>query len=99
MPVHCIALLRAINVGGNSRVQMAELRKLGVSLGFFDVKTLLQSGNMVFDASEADTAVLERQWETAVEKQLGVRTSFTVRSHKEWLDLVAANPLDRKSVV
>ena len=95
--MHCIALLRAINVGGNSRVQMAELRKLGVSLGFFDVKTLLQSGNMVFDASEADTAVLERQWETAVEKQLGVKTSFTVRSHKEWLDLVAANPFEAEA--
>lgn len=95
--MHCIALLRAINVGGNSRVQMAELRKLGESLGFFDVKTLLQSGNMVFDASEADTAVLERQWETAVEKQLGVKTSFTVRSHKEWLDLVAANPFEAEA--
>ena len=39
--MHCIALLRAINVGGNSNIRMAELRKLGESLGFSGVKTLL----------------------------------------------------------
>jgi uncharacterized protein (DUF1697 family) len=97
MPVHCIALLRAINVGGNSNIRMAELRKLGESLGFSGVKTLLQSGNMVFDAREADTAVLEQQWEGAVEKQLGVKTSFRVRSQKEWLELVAANPFEAEA--
>ena len=90
--MHFIALLRAINVGGNSSIRMAELRKLGESLGFSAVKTLLQSGNMVFDAREADTTVLERQWETAVQEQLGVKTSFRIRSQKEWLELVAANP-------
>jgi uncharacterized protein (DUF1697 family) len=97
MPVHCIALLRAINVGGNSNIRMAELRKLGESLGFSGVKTLLQSGNMVFNAREADTAVLEQQWETAVERQLGVKTSFRVRSQKEWLELVAANPFEAEA--
>jgi hypothetical protein len=43
-----IALLRGINVGGNVKVAMAELRAMAEALGFAGVKTLLQSGNLVF---------------------------------------------------
>ena len=49
-----IALLRAINVGGNSTIKMAELRALGEHLGFAQVKTLLQSGNLTFEADEKE---------------------------------------------
>ena len=48
-----IALLRAINVGGSSTIKMAELRALGEDLGFSGVTTLLQSGNLTFEAREA----------------------------------------------
>ena len=45
-----VALLRGINVGGNKKVDMAGLRTLMTDLGHTDVKTLLNSGNVVFDA-------------------------------------------------
>ena len=52
-----IGLLRGINVGGNKMVAMAELREMVTALGFSDVKTLLQSGNIVFRGPAKATAV------------------------------------------
>ena len=46
-----VALLRSINVGGRNRVAMGELRQLATSLGFQDVSTYLQSGNLIFSGS------------------------------------------------
>ncbi len=54
-----IALLRGINLGARNRVSMPELRELLTGLGHEDVKTLLQSGNVVL-TSDADPAGLER---------------------------------------
>jgi uncharacterized protein (DUF1697 family) len=87
-----IALLRAINVGGNSTIRMAELRALGEHLGFAQVKTLLQSGNLTFEADETDAAALERRWEEAVEQAFGVATAFMIRTAPQWQALIAANP-------
>lgn len=87
-----IALLRAINVGGNSTIKMAELRALGERLDFSDVKTLLQSGNLTFESTARDDVALERQWEEAVEKAFGVQTSFMIRTAPEWQAIIDANP-------
>ena len=51
----CIALLRGINVGRAKRIAMADLRTLVEELGFRNVKTLLNSGNVVFDAARPNT--------------------------------------------
>jgi uncharacterized protein (DUF1697 family) len=85
-----IALLRAVNVSGRS-VAMAELRALFDALGFPGAKTLLQSGNVVFDARGADAA-LEARLETAFEARFGFAADFIVRSAAEWGGAIAANP-------
>ncbi|MGJ4854959.1 DUF1697 domain-containing protein [Labrys sp. La1] len=87
-----IALLRAINVGGNSTIKMAELRALGESLGFIGVTTLLQSGNLTFEAGEAAVPDLEQRWEQAVAESFGVPAAFMIRTMPEWQALIAANP-------
>lgn len=91
MTVH-IALLRGINVGGNKMVAMADLRALVASLGFSDVRTLLQSGNVVFRSQGKAAARLETLLETEVEKRFGLETSFIVRTAAEWDDAIAKNP-------
>ena len=48
--MRCIALLRGVNLGGNKKVPMAELRRLVEDLGFTEVSTLLNSGNVVLKA-------------------------------------------------
>jgi len=59
MPVY-IALLRAVNVGGTGSLPMAELKAICEGLGFSDVKTYIQSGNVLFRSDEAEKTVEER---------------------------------------
>jgi uncharacterized protein (DUF1697 family) len=87
-----VALLRGVNVGGNKMVAMADLRALFTRLGFTDVKTLLQSGNVVFRARAQAPAKLETLLEREVEKALGLKVDFHVRTADEWQAVVAANP-------
>jgi uncharacterized protein (DUF1697 family) len=87
-----VALLRAVNVGGTKAVAMPALCKLLTALGFAEVKSLLQSGNVVFGCSGKAGAALERRLETAVAAELGVQTTFFVRTAREWDAIVAANP-------
>ncbi|MBV9637721.1 MAG: DUF1697 domain-containing protein [Methylobacteriaceae bacterium] len=87
-----IALLRGINVAGHRPVAMSELRKLLTDLGFHGVRSLLQSGNLVFRGSAATGADLERLLETQAERRLGLKTDFLVRSTEEWRAIVAGNP-------
>jgi len=87
-----IALLRGINVGGNNMVAMADLRALLTRLGFAEVKTVLQSGNVVFRARAQPTAKLETQLERELAKALGVTCEIHVRTADEWQAMVKANP-------
>ncbi|MBV8567485.1 MAG: DUF1697 domain-containing protein [Methylobacteriaceae bacterium] len=87
-----IALLRGINVAGHRPVAMSELRKLLTDLGFHGVRSLLQSGNLVFRGSAATGADLERLLEIEAEKRLGLKTDFLVRTADQWQAIVAGNP-------
>jgi uncharacterized protein (DUF1697 family) len=87
-----ISLLRGINLAGAQMVAMADLRDLVTKLGFSDVKTLLQSGNVVFRGPAKTPAKVEAQLEAAFEKRLGFRVEFHVRTADEWNALVTANP-------
>lgn len=86
-----VALLRAVNVGGR-KLAMADLRDLAVMLGWRDVATYIQSGNLLF-AAEGEASGLERDLELAIRDRLGMDVSVMVRSGVEWSALLAANPL------
>jgi uncharacterized protein (DUF1697 family) len=85
-----IALLRAVNVGGR-KVPMADLRALCGDLGWSDVQTYIQSGNIVFDA-KGKAEALESQLETAIAKRFGFDVPVIVRSAEQWREIVAGNP-------
>ncbi len=87
-----VALLRAINVGGRNMVPMAGLRDLFAALGFPGARTVLQSGNVVFDGGKKSTAALETLLETETKKQLEVRTEYLVRTAQEWRAIISRNP-------
>ncbi|MFB6522685.1 DUF1697 domain-containing protein [Streptomyces sp. NPDC056401] len=73
------ALLRGINVGGNKKVPMAELRQVLEGLGHEDVQTYLQSGNAVFAAAGGkDPDALARELEAAIEAHFGFRVPCLV---------------------
>jgi uncharacterized protein (DUF1697 family) len=96
MPIH-VALLRGINVGGNNMVAMSDLRDLLGELGFSDVTSLLQSGNLVFKSDRQTGSALERLLETETASRLGVSADYIVRSAAEWARIVARNPFAKEA--
>ena len=87
-----VALLRAVNVGGTKAVAMPALCNVLTGLGLTGVKSLLQSGNVVFGCNGSADAALETKLEAAVGSGIGVQTSFFVRTAAEWDTIVANNP-------
>ena len=86
-----VALLRSINVGGRNRVPMAELGDLVRSLGFGNVETYLQSGNVVFTGSGAPAGV-GRALEEGIRTRFGLEVPVVVRSKPQLARVVKGNP-------
>jgi uncharacterized protein (DUF1697 family) len=91
MLIH-IALLRGINVGGRKIVAMSDLRELLGALGFARVRSLLQSGNLVFESTGRNGAALERLLETETAKRMKVSIDYLVRTRDEWQAAIDRNP-------
>jgi uncharacterized protein (DUF1697 family) len=86
------AFLRGINVGGHKLVKMDALKNAFESLGFENVKTLLASGNVVFQAPPMSASVLTKQLEEKLKKTFGFEISVLIRSIKELQRLDKAKP-------
>jgi uncharacterized protein (DUF1697 family) len=89
-----VALLRGINLGQARRVAMGDLRELLESHGYEDVRTHLQSGNVVL-SSPVSGARLERALERQLADGLGIEVEVVVRSRKQLADIVARDPLGK----
>ena len=93
MPDIQVALLRGVNVGPNKRVRMAELRAMVEGLGYDDVQTLLNSGNVVFSSRRTAQSKTARRIEKALETKLGVSARVIVIRAEELAAAVESNPL------
>jgi uncharacterized protein (DUF1697 family) len=91
MPSH-VALLRGINVGGNNKVAMADLREVVASLGHTGVSTYIQSGNVLFTAQEADTGALAAGLEQAIAQAFGLKPRVIVLTRAELAQVISDNP-------
>lgn len=91
MPVY-VSLLRGINVGGNKKIKMADLRALYKSLGFTDVSTLLQSGNAVFKSDLTDTSKIAKRIEDGIEAQFGFHSDLFVLTAAQFRTAFDNNP-------
>lgn len=91
-----IGLLRAVNVGGR-KLAMADLRHAMEQAAFTNIRTLLASGNVVFDAKAGTASKLETKIEAAIKAQTGLETDVMVRSPMEMAAVVAANPFPRQA--
>src|SRR5918911_1604111 len=87
-----IVLLRGINVGGRNRIAMADLREALVGAGFEDVRTYLQSGNVLL-VSDASPAEVASDCERQVASRFGLDIQVVVRTRDELADVVARDPL------
>lgn len=94
---HYIALLRGINVGRAKRVPMADLCKLVAELGYSDVRSVLNSGNVVFSGPANKPAAVAAAIEEALVLRLGVASRVIVLDRDELAAIIAANTLVEQS--
>jgi uncharacterized protein (DUF1697 family) len=88
-----IALLRGINVGKAKRIAMADLREIFVGLGYENVRTLLNSGNVIFDASRKITPAKTKEIRETVLAKTAVMSEVIVISAPDLATVIAENPL------
>ena len=86
-----VALLRGVNVGGRNPVSMSDLREAFQEEGHRDVRTYIQSGNVLF-RSDSDRDALEGELEVMLERRLGVPLVVVVRSHRQLRNIVDRSP-------
>jgi len=87
-----VALLRGINVGGNNLIKMIELRSSFASMGFGDVVTYIQSGNVVFSSKQTDKAKLTALIEKALSEAFSYESKVVVMSGSDMEQVVAQAP-------
>ena len=85
------AMLRGINLG-KRQLKSAELKAVVEAMGFTDVKPVLASGNVVFEAGDAQPDAIERDLHAALERATGLKSDVFVRSGADLAKVIAANP-------
>ncbi len=83
-----VAFLRGINVGGKNMVSMKSLKGQFEGLGFDDVRTYINSGNVLFRSPETDPRALERRIDGMLSREYGLRGKTVVRSRAEMARLL-----------
>ena len=91
-PTVFVALLRGINVGGNNMIRMSSLKASFERMGFKDVTTYINSGNIIFRVKEGDARKLERNIEQMLSKEYQLECKVVVRSFSEIANLVEHLP-------
>lgn len=87
-----VSLLRGINVSGHNMIKMAELKALFESLGFKNVISYIQSGNVIFQSEKDDSASVEATIERAIEMKFGFPVSVIAKKPTELARVIKANP-------
>lgn len=87
-----IAFLRGINVGGNKKIQMADLKILFEKNNFKTVKTYIQSGNVIFQSNKNNTNTIAQKLEQVLQKQYGFSVSVIVKTKDEILQILEQCP-------
>ncbi len=99
MPGSYLALLRGINVGGKNKILMTDLSAMFTAAGCKNVRTFIQSGNVIFDSSAKVSAQVPRLVAEQITKTLGHKAPIVLRSLDELEDAVASNPFIKAGAV
>jgi uncharacterized protein (DUF1697 family) len=98
MSVTYLGLLRGINVGGKNKLPMKDLIAIFVEAGCVDVRTYIQSGNVIFGAAPVDIPVLPARITTAIAKRFGYSVPLVLRTVDEFGGVLRANPFLNEEV-
>lgn len=92
-----IALLREINVGGHNKIIMAELRSSLGQLGLHNVKTYIQSGNILFE-SEENEELLQTKIHEKIKEDFGISSAVVIRTADEIQQIVNQSPFSNQEI-
>src|SRR5688500_13547972 len=92
-----ISMLRGVNVGAHNRIKMDELRAVYESLDLKDVRTYVQSGNVVFRTKARELGRLAAGIEDAIQRRFGFRSDVILRTPSELREAIAKNPFAKRS--
>ena len=87
-----VAFLRGINVGGKNQIRMETLRAMFAALGYRNVKSYINSGNIIFETAKTSDLKLAAKIEKAIEKEFSMNVRVMVRSMPEIEDVLENNP-------
>ncbi|PKL84011.1 MAG: hypothetical protein CVV24_02125 [Ignavibacteriae bacterium HGW-Ignavibacteriae-3] len=90
-----LALLRGINVGGKNLIKMDELRRLFETVEFENVRTYIQSGNVLFESTEMNDKIIAAKLEAALKKHLGEVIPVFIRTADELGAIAKLNPFKK----
>jgi uncharacterized protein (DUF1697 family) len=90
--IRYFAFLRGINVSGQKLIQMTDLAKIFTDAGYSNVKTFIQSGNVVFDSPETDVEIVEMKLDRAMTKSLGYHIEVFLRTAEEIKQMIDMQP-------
>lgn len=90
-----VAFLRAINVGGRNMIKMEDLKRLCESLGLKNVRTFIQSGNVLFDSAARNADALARKIEKGIKQQFRLDIAVAVTSLSSLEKLARENPFGK----
>jgi len=91
-PTVFVALLRGVNVGGNNMISMKSLKESFETMGFTNVSTYINSGNIIFQSKEDDPRKLEKKIEQMLSSEYQLESKVVLRSLSELEKLVKALP-------
>lgn len=92
----CVSMLRGINVAGKNRAGMDELKKLHESLGLGNVRSYIQSGNVVFECDPKEVTELAERIGREMKRALGLEITVILRTREELQKVVEGNPFTDK---
>ena len=90
-----IAFLRGINVGGHRLIKMDELARIFTAAGLKNVRTYIQSGNVIFDTASVNAAALQKKIEKTLRNVLGYEVPVMIRRLADIKEIVRRNPFKK----
>ncbi|MDX6611757.1 MAG: hypothetical protein QOD75_943 [Blastocatellia bacterium] len=90
-----VAFLRGINVGGKKLIKMEALRALFESMGFKNVRTFIQSGNVIFESAKPNVAVMTKGIEKGLADTFGFEVKVTLRTLTELEEIIRLDPFSK----
>ena len=94
-----VSILRGINVSGQKNIKMTDLKSLYEKLGFGNVVTYIQSGNVIFDSNDKNTTNIKTTIEKAIEKKYRFTVPVIIRTNKELKKIIAQCPFNNVDFV